>query len=128
MIMKTFLTVFPDVNVYSGIKYPGVIMIGRPGQQPIDTMRFKNAENNVSVMNDLNEWGPLFKSPLNMLDLLMFNKQDLEKIVEHDKVISDNHPYTEFPLWRLKFDPEERTVFNVFKLRKINTDTTVVSK
>ena len=128
MIMKTFSTVFPNVNVYSGIKYSGVIMIGRLSEQPINTARFRAAEKDLAVMNDLNEWGPLFNSPADMLNLLIYDNQDLKKEVENAKVISDNHPYTEFPLWRMKFNPQEKIVLDVFKLRKNNTDTVALTK
>jgi spermidine synthase len=122
MIMKTFLTVFPEVNVYGGIKDPGEIMIGRLSKQPIDTARFIAAEKDAAVMHDMNEWSLMFKSPVDMLNLLILDRQQLEKIVAKDKVISDNHPYTEFPMWRLKFDPEERVVLNAPLLRKVKSE------
>ena len=122
MIMKTFLTVFPEVTVYGGIKDPGEIMIGRLSKQPIDTARFIAAEKDSAIMHDMNEWGMMFKSPVDMLNEKILDRDQLEKIVANDKVISDNHPYTEFPMWRLKFNPEERVVLNAPLLRKVKAE------
>ena len=112
MIMKTFYEVFPITNVYAGPQYPGFFMIGGVSDIKIDLNRFKAADQNKTVTNDLNEWGTLFKSSANMLDLKIMNPEDLRKTVESSRVITDNYPYTEFPLWRSKFDKDYAYWFN----------------
>ncbi len=112
MIMKSYYVVFPNTTVYAGPSYPGFFMIGGPNDITIDMNRFAAADQTPRVMNDLNEWGVLFKSSANLLDLKIMDSEQLRKNVENAKEITDNFPYTEFPLWRSKFDKDYGYWFN----------------
>ncbi|MFI5221333.1 MAG: fused MFS/spermidine synthase [Bacteroidia bacterium] len=106
MIMRSFYQVFPKTTVYGGASYPGFFLIGGVNDFKIDSNRFMMADQDKEVMKDLNEWGMLFKSSANLLDLKIMSSGELKKCVENSYVITDNFPYTEFPLWRLKFDKD----------------------
>jgi len=93
-------------------------MIGGVNDIKIDSNRFINADKNNEVMKDLNEWEMLFKSSANLLDLKIMSSEELKKCVENSRVITDNYPYTEFPLWRSKFDKDYPHWFNANEFPK----------
>ena len=47
-----------------------------------------------------------------MGQLLLLNEHELDKYLEGVPVISDNYPYTEFPMWRWLLDPEWQKICN----------------
>ncbi|MFA5781802.1 MAG: fused MFS/spermidine synthase [Bacteroidales bacterium] len=119
MIMKSFYSIFPNTTVYRGIKHPGFYLIGTIIPLNIDTAKFKDAANNKAVMSDLNEWDNAFDSPEKMLDLKIADSMQLNAFLKNGKVITDNCPYTEFPLWRKRYNPLFKYEFNAEQLKKI---------
>lgn len=117
MIIKTFFDIFPNTVVYQGPKFPGFYLIGTNGAPQIDRNRFKETAQNQAVMDDLNEWSTM--SPEGLLDLKIAGPSELGEFVKDAGIITDNHPYTEFPLWRKMFDPLYKYKFNAKKLKKI---------
>ena len=55
MIMKTFITAFPNNAFYQGPSFPGFFLIGYKSFADIDTSNFRLAANDNSVMDDLHE-------------------------------------------------------------------------
>ena len=53
-----------------------------------------------AVVADLTEWGSECDRPEKILDLLVADRRSLLPWLEDVPVITDDHPYTEFPLWR----------------------------
>lgn len=107
MIMKTFLAVFPETYVWRGLglPYPGFYLMGLRQPGPIDLARLDRGNNDQAIVNDLNEWTAEKKEPGMLRNLLVFKPDALARFVSNDAVISDDHPYTEFPLWRSLFNP-----------------------
>jgi spermidine synthase len=107
MIMKTFQAVFPQTYLWRGLSVPqqGFYLMGHKKPGPIDLARLDRANNDQAIVKDLNEWTDEKVTPGMLRNLLVFTPDALVRLVANDPVISDDHPYTEFPLWRSLFDP-----------------------
>jgi len=110
MIMKSFLTVYPNTEMYRGPEYPGFYMIGYSGRSDLNPQRFAEAAADKDIMADINEWAPLAATPYDLLKLKMKTAPELSAYLQGVQEISDNHPYTEFPLWRKISDPNYSTI------------------
>jgi spermidine synthase len=113
MIMKTFNTVFPDTYVWrsSSFEVPGFFLVGLKDHRELDPSPFRAANENKEIVADLSEWGP-FK-PGDIIKLFTLTPEQLALYVDKDRIISDDHPYTEFPLWRSLFDKAYHTHIEV---------------
>jgi len=100
MIMRTFTEVFPEATLWQGVKYPGFFLIGPADHLVIDAARFAKAGENKAIVADLSEWGLGVKTPRELLALLLLDQQQFREYVQGQPIITDDHPYTEFPLWR----------------------------
>jgi spermidine synthase len=100
MIMKTYLNVFPKASVWRGPRYGGFFMIGSSASVDTSEASFREALSDSSVAQDLNEWEPRKVRPEDMCGMFLLDASMLEQFTKTAKVITDNNPYTEFPLWR----------------------------
>jgi len=123
LIMRTYLDVFEHVSVWSGPEQeqcpPGVLLLGsrRPFRQVGPKVR--RAYQNRAVVADLLEWGREFDRPENVLALHVADKEQLRDFVAGVPVITDDRPYTEFPLWRALLDKGEyEQGFSAYTLRE----------
>ena len=108
MIMKTFQTVFPTTYVWRGLSTPvaGFFLTGLKEGKELDVSRFRLVQEDRRVAADLGEWLPMKPTAQWMRSLLILNPDGLSEFVAEAAVITDDHPYTEFPLWRSIFDEE----------------------
>jgi spermidine synthase len=106
MIMKSFQNVFPKTDVYRGPFFAGFYMMGYINYYPPDPQRFAAAASDSLIMGDLNEWGRIFNSPIQLLSSKLLDAAQLAKVLTNVEEVTDNHPYTEFPLWRGINNPE----------------------
>ena len=104
MIMKTFQSIFPNALVFRGVHYPGLYLLGFNSQKIRSPGHFIPQGENAIILKDLNEWGRVFPSVESLLDLFVLDPAQLAAFVEGERVITDDRPYTEFPLWRSFFD------------------------
>jgi len=113
--MKTFSTVFPDTYVWrsSTFEFPGFYLVGLKEHRQLDPSRLRTAGENKAIVADLNEWGEQTFKPEDMLKLFTLDPEQLSECVRDDRIISDDHPYTEFPLWRSLFDKNYDTRLQV---------------
>ena len=100
MIMSTFLSVFPDTLLWRGPQFPGFYLTGALHPQSIPVQRFERAFTDPDFLKDINEWDALFQTPEDLTGLLTLDQRECAALVEGVPIITDNHPYTEFPLWR----------------------------
>jgi hypothetical protein len=108
MIMKTFLDVFPHVQAWSGVKpYFGFLMIGT--EAPVEGMERKIRRGYLdgAVVADLIEWSDDFDAPEKVLGLYMGGEDRLRPLLAKERVITDDRPYTEFPLGRAIFQADD---------------------
>jgi hypothetical protein len=120
LIMKSFQSVFPNAYVLGGPKYPGIYLTGykEAGRVP-DISRFKKAEDDKFIMDDLSEWSSTNITPEGITKLLVLYPDELADFVKNASVVTDDHPYTEFPLWRSYFDPTYRWTLDAEVLMNI---------
>jgi spermidine synthase len=103
LVMKSFQTVFENTYAYMTPENPpsGVYLIGY--QNPNDPAQrgFRHSEDEPAILADLNEWGPICSSVDDLLrPLIMLSPGEVANRAAEVPVITDDHPYTEFPLWR----------------------------
>lgn len=116
MIMRTFQDVFPNATVWRGPKYPGFYLIGTDKPLKINRDRFLQAYQDKDFMADLTEWEDLLPTPEAMLSLYLLSPTELAEFVRGEQIITDNHPYTEFPLWRQTFHPYGKYNLNAYMI------------
>jgi spermidine synthase len=100
MIMKTYQNVFPGTWVYSGPHFAGFYMIGSSVMPDTGIARFREVLGSGPVEADLSEWEPHPVSPEEFNSLYLMDPAMLRIFTGNAPVITDNNPYTEFPLWR----------------------------
>ena len=101
-ICKTFFSVFPEATVWKGLQDYGFFLVGPKQKISLEEMNKKaiKAFQNPSMVDDLREFDSLCVSAPQLMNLLLFNKSTIKAVTEGVPIISDNYPYTEFPLWR----------------------------
>ncbi len=105
-IMRTFFEVFHEATVWNS-PLPesdgGCYLIG--ARRPIRGMaeKIRRGFLDRAVVADLAEWGSECDRPEKILDLLVADRRKLLRWLADVPVITDDHPYTEFPLWRALF-------------------------
>ena len=106
MIMKTFSVAFPNAHVFMGRKYRGIYLIGfRDPSMKVTSRGFVEADKDKAIVDDLNEWSEgEALMPQSLLALKILNPEELEEIVKDLPIVTDDLPYTEFPLWRSIFN------------------------
>lgn len=107
MIMATFLSVFDHVTVWEGpsrhAEDRGFFLLGSP--QPFRGIadKIRQGFREAVVVADLVEWGAECDRPEKILALQIAETSRLRALVANAAIITDDRPYTEFPLWRALF-------------------------
>jgi len=106
MIMRTFQSVFPHASLWQGPGYPGFYLIGTHHALRVNSARFRQAFQDQKFLTDIKEWDDLVSTADTMEDLLLLNESELAENLEGVRIITDNYPYSEFPLWRRILRPD----------------------
>ena len=101
MIMRTFVNVFPGASLWGGLTYPGLYLIGGHRSFVQTPKSLEQLTENLSTISDLSEWEDHFRNKNVLKQLYLLGPADLSKILENVPEVTDDHPYTEFPLWRV---------------------------
>jgi spermidine synthase len=107
MILHTYATVFPYVSVWAGPTFPGFFLIGT--LRPVNDIeaRVRRGFADPKTVHDLVEWDRSCSTPDKVLSLRICSRDALLKFTQDRPVVTDDRPYTEFPLWRWEgSDPE----------------------
>jgi spermidine synthase len=103
-IFKTFYSVFPNMTVWQGTRGWGCYIIGTLAETKIDIPKIEKAFTNPKLLKDLKEYDNSCVTSSQLLNLLSLKgKNNIENITRDAVIITDNFPYTEFPLWRYLF-------------------------
>jgi spermidine synthase len=121
MIMSTFNAVFPRALVFGGIKYSGIFLLGSRDEIGVDPVRFRQAGKDSSIVADLREWEDFLSAPDRILNFYLFGKRELGQFVKGAPIITDDQPYTEFPLWRHRYHPFRNYYLNAAYLSEWET-------
>ncbi len=94
---------FPHVRAWSGpTPHEGFLLIGT--HQPLAMAqvpgKIRKLYQQPAVAADLREWGPELDEANKILDLYMGDDRLMRSMVAGSPIITDDHPWTEFPLWR----------------------------
>ena len=100
MIMKTFTNVFPGASLWGGLRMPGFYLIGghRSFEQTPDSL--SALVRRLSKIPDLSEWEAFYQDEAILAQLYLLGPRSLLGLVNNIPEVTDDHPYTEFPLWR----------------------------
>jgi spermidine synthase len=104
MLFRTFLDVFEHVRVWTGPEeHRGYLMIGtlRPLAMRTVPARIRKLYEIPAVADDLREWGHGLDRPEKILDLYVSDGDNLRAACENAPMVTDDQPFTEFPLWRM---------------------------
>jgi spermidine synthase len=113
MILHTYAEVFPYVAVWAGPTFPGFLLIGT--HRPVNDIeaRVRRGFTDPATVADLTEWDDSCSTPEKVMSLLICNRDALLQFSKNSPVITDDRPYTEFPIWRMAgWDPEYAEVLN----------------
>jgi spermidine synthase len=106
MIFRTFLDTFPSVNVWGGPSMPGFYLMGSEDEVTVDEARVRAMYENPVLAADLVEWDRSVDSPERLLALRICDRRGLERLADGAPMITDDRPYTEFPMWRVLRGPQ----------------------
>jgi len=100
MIFRTFLNVFPGASLWGGFTAPGFFVIG--GHQSYEQTRssISGLAHQLSKIDDLSEWEDFYRDESLLKQLYLLGPDQLNILVKNVTEVTDDHPYTEFPLWR----------------------------
>jgi spermidine synthase len=108
MILRTFLEVFAHVSVWEGpaqqSSLQGLYLLGSHRRLERVAEKIQRAYDQPAVVADLVEWGSECDRPDKVCDLFVADDRALRAWLSDARVITDDRPYTEFPLWRALFD------------------------
>ncbi len=100
-IIKTFYSIFPNMSLWLGPRKWGFYMIGTLTKIEIDKLKIEKAFTNPKLLKDLSEYDNTCATSSQLLSLLALkDKNTIENLTKDSVIITDNFPYTEFPLWR----------------------------
>lgn len=101
-LIRTFHGVFPDGTVWSGPHRWGYYLIGT--LQPLDLERFRERAKlsyaDPTILRDLTEFDDPVNGPDKLESLLIWRAEELDTLTRGAPLITDDFPFTEFPLWR----------------------------
>jgi spermidine synthase len=101
MIMATFKEVFPNSYVFGT---SGLYLIGLKGEGGLNPERFYRADSDPEIIRDLTEYNHSIPRPSEILNQLILDPFQFSIFASGARIISDDHPYTEFPLERMHND------------------------
>ncbi|MBI5806365.1 fused MFS/spermidine synthase [candidate division TA06 bacterium] len=125
MILATFNKAFPNAMAWGGPRFPGIYLTGFKEPYTADIERFKSADKDTAIINDLTEWDSLVPNPGSLLKYFLLHPTDLADFTRGAAIITDNNPYTEFPLWRQKYDPNRKYILDgnsLYRWKKLKNE------
>ncbi len=101
MVVRSFLDVFPHTDVWTGATYKGLFLIG--SEEPFEDVPAKihRIYQNPKLVVDLTEWDPTCATAEQVLDLYISAGDAVQKLYQDVPAVTDDRPYTEFPLLRV---------------------------
>jgi spermidine synthase len=98
MLIKTYQSVFPNAMMWRGPEESGCFIVASREPIDIDAQVLVDAWKNSDVVTDLTEWKKWISSPEEITDLFLMGPAQIEALVGDAPILTDNNPYTEFPL------------------------------
>lgn len=100
MLVKTFISVFPHTTVWSGVYKFGIYLIGSNQKISIELPSLARRIQNPLIQKDMKQ---LIKHQIKIddqfiLSLFLFDEETAWDFVKDATILTDDHPYTEYPL------------------------------
>jgi spermidine synthase len=100
-LIKTFYSVFSEVSIWTGPRHWGLYLIGKSKPAEIDINKIEKAFTDPLFLADLTEVDNSCDTAQKLLALrIPMERRQIEHIVQNASLITDDYPFTEFPLWR----------------------------
>lgn len=101
-ICKTFNSIFSNMTVWKGPHHGwGFYLFGTIAPTNVDRSKIERAFANPRLVKDLSEYDNVCVTSEQLLNLYALRDgNDLDNLTKTASIITDNYPYTEFPLWR----------------------------
>jgi len=106
-VLRSFHSVFPHTQVWSGVRGWGFYFIGMPEGLEIKKEKFDNIFRNPVTHKDIFEFAhfDMFcKNADEILRLFLWDEKEVARHVQDFPLVTDDFPYTEFPMWRHDLD------------------------
>ncbi len=104
MILRTFFEVFPETVVWRGPRNWGFYMTGKKKPIELNFAKLKNMFENKLIVDDLKEYDQLCDTPEKIMSLAIGDTASMWDTASKYPIITDNNPYTEFPIFRSKMN------------------------
>ncbi|MBN1860116.1 MAG: fused MFS/spermidine synthase [Candidatus Thermoplasmatota archaeon] len=100
MLVKTFMSAFPHTTVWSGVYRFGIYLIGSKQKLSMDLPSLARKIGNPCIQDDLKQ---SIKHPVDIdeqfiANLFLFDEETAWDFVKDATILTDDHPYTEYPL------------------------------
>lgn len=120
MVMRSFWEVFPEAALWGALDYDGFYLTGGHRSLKQTPEQVRELARKLSQIKELGEWkGKVdYTRPENLEKLYLTDAEGLAELVKGVRAVSDDHPYTEFPLWRLLFRACGRKSFGARLVRE----------
>lgn len=102
-ILRAFAQVFPEGSVWGAWDVPGFYLLG--GHKPVQptTAQRELLIARLAGIPDLGEWDQTYRVPEKLRGLYLAPVAELIARIGAAPAVTDDRPYTEFPLWRQLF-------------------------
>ena len=116
MIVKSFVEAFPEGSLWGGLEFQGFYLMGGHRSMKQSTARIAELAQQLSRIEDLGEWTQAYRDPAKLRQLYLLDAEGMRQLARNSPAVTDDKPYTEFPLWRQYFDPRGRVDFTAGEL------------
>ena len=105
-LIKTFHSVFPEMSIWLSPHGWGIYLIGKMRPGDIDVNKIEKAFTNSKFLEDVTELDGICDTPQKLLAMRAnIPPNAMEEILKNASLITDDYPFTEFPLWRYLGNP-----------------------
>ncbi|MBI3462889.1 MAG: fused MFS/spermidine synthase [Planctomycetes bacterium] len=105
VIMATFGAVFPHTTLWTAPDEPGFYCLGQTALREIDPATVETFLSRAEIQRDVTEYGFHCESAGDLLRLRLLTEDQFQVLIRCYPVMTDDRPYTEFPLWRRLLRP-----------------------
>lgn len=120
MIMRSFWEVFPEATLWGGLDFEGFYLIGGHRSLKQTPQQVRALAHKLSQIEELGEWkGQVdYTRAENLQRLYLTDGDGLAELVRGVRPVTDDRPYTEFPMWRRFFTPIDQQTFEAHVVRE----------
>jgi spermidine synthase len=117
MIMKAFNASFPEGSLWGGLDYDGFYLVGGHRSYKQTPAQVDALADQLSRIKELGEWGRSYSDKDKVRRMYLTDGAGLARLVESVPMLTDDRPYTEFPMWRQLFAKDGHDNFRADDVR-----------